>query len=753
MDSNDFHLTDEVNKLFQTLDIKDAETPDHAPCHEPGAVPRQLENEKREDVWRMLLVDLVQYFALCVTADLHLKKDQPRDINIMRLIDTLRQLDQKPNHERTILIRAKEQFYDGNNRKSDDYTVFFGDIVLDIHCIQAIVERNGVRVSYLKNRLTNGFALLARYKIRTLHLEIPRESPADMGRMRLSLRILAAYHQSLATRQSAFYAKDEKQVQLTIIKDENRQPNPNLTLLATLNDLEPEILKGFVSKVDSWMHRPEAKALRKQFTSIYSALFGIKKIREKLKRPPFEINNVHWSMLERVHDVISNEKARLVQVVDEKFQGTPEQGAKMMESIYGNDFDNIEPQMLMDRLCMIAELLNKIDNDWAFQETIDEVLSNVRKRLEYVPDDVFGETVFDDRKISYTDSGGGVFTCLLPPSLARVVSFYRGRAKTKQKVKKMILGSVSFSEADYRIIALEFQIEPDDAKHLIRLLAGCFDKQGGFVRDFFETRIPDFINYEKKVFEFLWYYLSEILTRKDRLAFLNAMQRLIEGIRQPKKTTLYLLSEICRNPLSIRFSDRNAFMLCSILIRTYNKELHIDTEITPEEVLLVKEGINSDVAVPVSRWIERMQKSFLKKARTIHLELKNCLDGVPYTDKSPMPINFLVALEREMFIFLALIGGETAYSVLRSAVRELGDPDARIYQYGKSREALPLLLQLLQVTIRGLGRAGEKEDIKLLGQIIGREQRFMDMNSSNKRHTDTVKRAIKWADTVARNIA
>jgi len=69
----------------------------------------------------------------------------------------------------------------------------------------------------------------------------------------------------------------------------------------------------------------------------------------------------------------------------------------MMESIYGNDFDGIEPRVLIDLLCMISELLKKIDNDWAYQETIDEVLSNVGKRLEYVPDDVFCATDFDDR--------------------------------------------------------------------------------------------------------------------------------------------------------------------------------------------------------------------------------------------------------------------------------------------------------------------------------------------------------------------
>jgi len=751
MDIDDLRLSEEVNRLFNQLDIKDIRQADHAPCHEPGTSMQSIDAEKAEDVWRIFLVDFVRYFTLSIAEDRMLTKKNTREVSIMRFIDTLRLLDQKPNHERTILIRAKEQFYNGKKSNPGDYTVFFGDIVLDNDCIKAIIERNGVKFSHLKNRLADGFSILSRYKIRTLYLEIPKESPADIERMRLSLRILAAYHEAMSTGSDAFYKKDEKEVRLNIIKDENRRPNPNLVLLAALNGLEPEVLNGLVSKIDSWMHRPEAQALRKQFTSIYSALFSIKKIREKLVRPPFEINNIQWSMLERVHDVISNEKARIVQIIDEKFKSTPEQSAKIMESIYGNDFDTISPAALIDRLSMIAELLKKIEGDWDYQEINEEVLNNIRKRLEYVPDEVFDKIRMKDRKIEYTDAGGGVFFTDLPPSLAKPFSFYYARAKTRLKVKKMIGKEVTFSEADYRMIALEFKIEPEDARELIRLLSGCFTAEGGFSRDYFEARISDFIRHEKKVFEFLWYYLKEMVTRKDRLAFLNAMQRLIERLKQPKKAAIFILSDICRNPLSIQYSDRNAFMLCTILIRSYNKELHIDTEITPEEVLMVNEGINREVAIPVSRMIDQMEKPFLKKVRTIHLEFQNALDGA-YGPGSSFPINFLFALKREMFIFLSLIGGETAFSVVRKELRELGDPDARIYKYRKSMEYLPLLLSLLQVAVRGIARAGQKEDIKLLMLIKGRKKRFMDMDINNKRHRDMVRRVMNWVDTAMQRI-
>ena len=740
------HLGDEVHHLFESLDVRDLLDDDRIPCHDFGTASLSADDEQKIDIWRMLLVDLVQYFTLSIVDDRHLKKDQPRDISIMRFIDTLRQIDQMPDHERVILIRSKETFFSGDRPVKKDYAVFFGNIVLDRRCIRAMIKRVGVRISYLESRLAKAFEMLARYQIRTLHIEIPRESPADIERMRTSLRILAAYHQALTTRATVYYLKNDTETPLALIYDENNQPNPNLTMLSGLNDLPPEALKAFVNKVDAWMRRPESQALRKQFTSIYSALFGIKKIKEKLRRLPFEINNVQWTMLERVHDVISTEKAQLVQLVEVKFGGSPEEGAKMMECVYGTDFDKIDAVTLVSRLLLAAKILENIEDDWEYATITDEILINIKKRLECVPDDVFFTIDLTESEISFADAGGGIFRGALPPGLSHIVHFYKGRSRTKQKIKSMMKGPVVFDDADYKNIAEAFQIDRVEATELVELLAGCFDENRQFAREAFEKQIPEFARHEKSVFEFLWYYLSEILTRKERIAFFNALQHLIDRLKQPKKVILTLISETCRNPMAIKYSDRNAAMLCTILTRTYNKELHIDTEITPEEVLRVKEGLNQTVIGATARWIESDQKRLFKKIRTIHRALKMALDEQP-PDGEPMPVFFLLALEREIYIFLSLIGGETAFSVIRSAVRELGDPDARIYKYKKSMSVLSNLIQLLQTTIRALARAKEREDIALLKQIRNREERFIELNRDDKRYVDLVRRAMRWADT------
>lgn len=742
----------EVSRLFESLSARNSVDGDRIPCHEIGAPYLTEAEEEKIDSWRILLVDLVRYFTLSIVSDRHLKADQPRDTIILRFIETLRQLDQMPDHERIVMIRSKESAPNGNQPAKTEYTVFFGNILLDRRCVEAMVKRLGIKSSYLSNRLADAFEMLSRYKIQSLYIEIPLESPGEIKRMQTSLGILAAYHQALTTKGTVYFIKNSIKTPLTVIYDENSRPCPNLTMLSGLNDVPPETLNAFVNKVDAWMRRPESQALRKQFSSIYSALFGIRKLKEKLKRPPFEINNAQWSMLERVHDVISSEKAKLVHLVQEKLSGTPEEGTKMMECVYGNDFDKISPVLLVDRLSLAAKILDKIEHDNQYATITEEILTHIKKRLEYVPDDTFSAIEFAGNEISFTDSGGGRFRGTLPRGLNHIVHFYKSRSCTKQKIKNLVKGPVIFEDTDYQNIAEEFEVSPADAAELVRLLAACFDETSRqFLRAAFERQIPEFARYEKNVFGFLWYYLSEILSRKERIAFLNAIQHLIDRLEQPQKAVLALLFETCRNPMVVKYADRNAFMLCTLLVRTYNRELHIDTEITPEEVLQVKEGLNPEAIHGASQWIESEQKLFLKKIRTIHRILKETLDE-QLSDSTPMPIYFLLTLEREVYIFLSLVGGEIAYSIIRSAVRELGDPEAPIYTYKESSAVLPNLLQLLQTAIRALARAGDAEDIALLRQIQSREMRFIELKKDDRRYSELVRRVIRQADAAIREI-
>ena len=57
-----------------------------------------------------------------------------------------------------------------------------------------------------------------------------------------------------------------------------------------------------------------------------------------------------------------------------------------------------------------------------------------------------------------------------------------------------------------------------------------------------------------------------------------------------------------------------------------------------------------------------------------------------------MPPRFLIALEREVHIFLALVGGNTAASILHSALKVFGNPESRFYTMEEGRQNLYGLL-------------------------------------------------------------
>jgi len=213
------------------------------------------------------------------------------------------------------------------------------------------------------------------------------------------------------------------------------------------------------------------------------------------------------------------------------------------------------------------------------------------------------------------------------------------------------------------------------------------------------------LEYERKMFEFLWHYLREYIHQKDRSAYLNSLQLLIAKMQKPKLAVRILLSDFCKNSETISYSDSKALMLCNLLIRKYTKGL-IDLEITPEDVLRVSEGLDEEIANYTAWRIDKDQNSFFDKMQTIHQNLIKALDS-GRKEAALMPLPFL-------------------------AVKEYGDPKSMIYHGKKSKENIGALLKNLRIAIRGLGRVGEPEDLPALDEIYGNEDHLAAIEKSNR---------------------
>lgn len=284
----------------------------------------------------------------------------------------------------------------------------------------------------------------------------------------------------------------------------------------------------------------------------------------------------------------------------------------------------------------------------------------------------------------------------------------------------------NFNAQDVKAIATNFEISARDAQKIIQLYQNCFDSKGNFIRTAFEKNVPEFARHEKKVFEILWEFLKETPQRSNRLRFLNSLQIMVAEIKTPMRAIKVLLTDFTQRPEGVQYPDRNAMMLINQLLRAYNKEAIMNIEMTPEEVLLVKSGLDKKVVNYVAWKVDGQSKPFQQKTATIRRRIAEAMDP-DFSEKSLWPIRFLLALEREVYIFLALVGGKTALEAMRNALNDYGNP-ASLHLLKESPDQMKLLLSHLAAMIRGIGRLGCQSDLALLNEIKIRQDQFMDLH-------------------------
>jgi len=429
---------------------------------------------------------------------------------------------------------------------------------------------------------------------------------------------------------------------------------------------------------------------------------------------------------------------------------SPEKINKIMKNIYGDNFKKIDAKELGQKMDIASNLLAAVEKNPKGRNIRKKVLDDFQNRLEQVKDDVYDDIAVEEGKIKIAAQGHSSIIKGVQTNLLQKLDFYKSRSMTRKKIKALVSGDADFDNRDYDVIAAEFDVSVEDTRNIIDLLKSCFDNKGHFLREIFEKNIPEFICYEKKIFEFLWQYLKETKYRSDRVAFLNSLQLLIAKMHQPKRAIRVLIEDFCANPETIAHADRNALMLANLLVRKYNKELNLDIELTPEEVLLVKEGLDREVITYAIWRIESNREKFITKIRTVHQAIVKSLKA-PEAASKAMPFQFLANLEREVFIFLALVNGKTARTVLRNAIKIYSNPESNIFVQPESPNHIEALLQHLIILIRGLGRIGNRSDLTLFQKIKGNIRKFQSQGET-VRHEMLVKRITGWAEMAANNI-
>ncbi len=390
-----------------------------------------------------------------------------------------------------------------------------------------------------------------------------------------------------------------------------------------------------------------------------------------------------------------------------------------------------------------------IREDWGIRKTNSALIGAAQigmyPDIQFVKADVFDNIRIEGNRIKTHTPGKGTFIEKVHTKIIKMVTFQKKRSVTKKKMTQMVHRVIDFDNQDYETLAVDFRVSVDEAKTLVKMLKSCFDSQGNFSKSTFGRIIPDLERYERRIFDFLWHNLKESLHQNDRTAFLDSLQLLVDRLKQPQNSISVLLEDLYQNSSVIRFADRKAFMLGNRLVRSYSQEI-VSYQITPEDVLLTDAGLDRKITSYAAWKIDNNQDKFFEKIRTIHHRLLEALDAEE-EQKHLIGIQDLLALEREAYIFLALVGGTTSKSVLLSALKEYGHPDSDLYQLSQGPKHMADLLQLLKVVIRSVGRVGDSTEAVLIDHLTGRLEVFSQLTNA-LHEKDLINQIKECADSV-----
>ncbi len=707
-----------------------------------------LDEQRRYEALRFRIADLVYQIGVCLDSPARSSKEELAKMLLIQFEQIFGALSKNPLIGNTALIRHRGAFGENRVDNKKDYEVLSGNISLDADATRAIAKGQGKDPTQLLEKLDRGFETLWNHSINNFLLKIPRDRQ-ELKRLWISLQFAARYFAAVEKKSPITLSMGGKSVSLQPIHNEHNVPDLNLTLLAVLNGFQPQKMQAMVHKVDSLMRSTESTAKKYQYTSIYDAILNIKRFRSRLKPSPIEVNNIKWLMVSDEQTPISDQMAKVARLVMETSGGSSTETVRVLKSVYGEDYAKIDSQQIAERLRLTSGLLDTIENKSKGEEIRTEVLNNVEDRLGKVKEDIFDNIRIEGNRIKAHTPGKGTVIEKVHTKIIKMVTFQKKRSVTKKKMTQMVHHVIDFDNQDYETLAVDFKVSVDEAKTLVKILKSCFDSQGNFRKSTFGRIIPDLERYERKIFDFLWHNLKESLHQSDRTAFLDSLQLLVDRLKQPQKSISVLLEDLYQNSSVIRFADRKAFMLGNRLVRSYSQEI-VSYQITPEDVLLTDAGIDRKITSYAAWKIDNNQDKFFKKIRTIHHRLLEALDAEE-EQKHLIGVQDLMALEREAYIFLALVGGTTSKSVLLSALKDYGHPDSDLYQLNQSPKHMADLLQLLKIVIRGVGRVGNSTEAVLIDHITGRLEVFSQLTTA-LHEKDLINQIKECADSVKQQL-
>jgi len=337
-----------------------------------------LDEQRRHDAVRILMVQTT-WLVSQYLAEERFTLNDPREAKVFGgLVQVVERLRKTPGHLGCLLIRFRGN--PGNSRVQDkfDYEVVFGHTQVDNAIVPHIARRNGDTWVKLPDQMLKACAVFAEYGVNNIFVRLSENVSEEMPGLQLSLKIISGFRRSRQDGTPIIVQIPHGKLIVPIVNDENMFPDPNLTLMAGLNRLTPKAMALLVDKVDQWLRQRQDTSVVKRYAGVYNAALELPKLRTHVRQPPVEINNVKWLISEAEDEVVSPHKTDIAKLAMDIGGTSPQQVAKMIHSIYGEDYARINKILLGERLSLSSNLLEAAEKSTKKEDLSKELLGNLQ---------------------------------------------------------------------------------------------------------------------------------------------------------------------------------------------------------------------------------------------------------------------------------------------------------------------------------------------------------------------------------------
>ena len=768
-----------LNDLTEEPDLKKDAAPSLQSFDKSGQL-KQAGSAGSAPYWEVLLAELVHLIGLFFVHCKHAQGVRTTEVLFDQVVRHLAILMKMPDRDEGILIRRCQCAADTLN-PVPDYLAMCGNLMIRAKTDpKPNTNKPSKRSAHLQSALLQAFQCFSDLGIHSLYLQMPGNSTKKIDQLRLALNIVARFPQSADSGSSIRFRCYGRAMTFPLIKDADGRDDPNLTLMAALNGLSPVNTRELVRQAEAFHKlgpRPYGDQGPSANISSYNQIFSVRSLRSQIVKPPVEVNNLPWQHLDSTlaktpcgADAIAITDAQDAAVDKPMILKPAAEGTSKMrrepdtsrirrlisgsadiedhhikaalDALEEIDYGALNTMSVGQRLVSITHLLYALDKQSRDPTTLEYVIDHFQDLLKSVPDPVLSNIIIQRQGLKIVDGERSILIGLVHPRLHDVITLISEHVSARRR--SAIIKDIAFNFDPCHITELSngFGISEHDAYRILETLKECFNATGSFIRPVFEGRIDTLSKYGNAIFEILWCFLKQTPRSTDRLNFLNALQLLMAKLSNAKQAVQFLLADICQTPAVVSFTDRNGFSLTNILLHQENKELYVDISRTPEDVLDRRRKINAEVKTYLAWRLNVDQTRLLTKLRTIHRTVQKTLH-LADAQSSPFELSFLLALEREALILLAIVGGHTARTFLRELLRNYAETDSKVYQPGIATSSLSELMSQLQIVIRAVGCAGTMEDIAYLKTVGGMKKSLLDLNP-HPAHALRVHNLMKW---------